>query len=114
MIAILQLSPVLMIMIGLYWSKHMKFGINKFIGYRTKQSMLNKDTWEYAHKISGKYMIYTGLILMIITILLSCYVFSFKPFKLNLYIGVLIIQSLGFLTPIIMTEKRLRSFNNDN
>nr|WP_223315518.1 SdpI family protein [Clostridium botulinum] len=40
-------------------------------GYRTYMSMLNKDTWEYAHKVCGTMWRNVGLILLIITLIIG-------------------------------------------
>ena len=40
-----------------------------FFGYRTKMSMKNKDTWEFAHKYCGKLWYVWGIILLLLTIL---------------------------------------------
>ncbi len=39
--------------------------INKVIGYRTKRSMKNQDSWDFANKYSGKLMIIYGIIYLI-------------------------------------------------
>ena len=43
--------PVLMIIVGRMMWKHCPKQINGVVGYRTKMSMINMDTWEFI--ISG-------------------------------------------------------------
>ena len=52
-----QLLIVLIMLIsGRRFSKRPPQNINNFIGIRTRMSMKNKDTWEFAHKTAGKLM----------------------------------------------------------
>ena len=46
--------PAITILAGWFMWKHAPEKINKVIGYRTKRSMQNEDTWEFAHKFCGK------------------------------------------------------------
>ena len=48
------LLPFTMIGFGRYFMKKAPKEINSLFGYRTSMSMKNKDTWEFAHKYSGK------------------------------------------------------------
>lgn len=48
------LIPVLMIISGRMMWKHCPKGINMMIGYRTKRSMRNMDTWRFAHDTCGR------------------------------------------------------------
>ena len=45
---------LIMLISGKIFSNRAPKNINTFIGYRTTMSMKNRDTWEFAHKISGK------------------------------------------------------------
>lgn len=48
------LIPLIMILAGYMMEKHTPGKINHIIGYRTKRSMKNKDTWDFAHKLCGR------------------------------------------------------------
>ena len=51
-----MLMPVLMIIFGQLFQKRPPGQINSVYGYRTKMSMLNMDTWDYAHRYFGTYI----------------------------------------------------------
>lgn len=46
--------PTIMIVAGRMMWKHCPKEINVLIGYRTKRSMQNEDTWKFAHYFCGK------------------------------------------------------------
>ncbi len=48
------LVPVTMIVSGRMMWKHCPKEINGMLGYRTKRSMTNLDTWRYAHDYCGR------------------------------------------------------------
>ena len=58
------LIPVTMIVFGWKFLKKPPKEINPAFGYRTAMSMKNKDTWDYAHKVSGKIWLISGLVLL--------------------------------------------------
>lgn len=60
MVFIDSLIPIAMIGFGFYFSKKAPKGINSVFGYRTRSSMRNRETWEYAHKHCGKVWLLTG------------------------------------------------------
>ena len=46
--------PAVMIIAGRMMWKHCPKKINGVVGYRTRMSMINMDTWEFAHEYAGK------------------------------------------------------------
>ena len=57
------LMPAIMLGFGRYFSKHAPKNVNPLFGYRTKLSMKNEKTWEYAHKKLGKLWSTLGAVL---------------------------------------------------
>ena len=53
--------PFTMIIAGWMMWKHCPKEINAILGYRTKMSMMNKETWEFAHKHCGRLWFILGL-----------------------------------------------------
>lgn len=51
--------------------KHCPKKINSVVGYRTKRSMINMDTWLFAHENCGKRWWKIGWIMLIPTILIQ-------------------------------------------
>ena len=48
------LIPALLIAVGYSMWKHCPGKINAVIGYRTRRSMKNMDTWKFAHEYCGR------------------------------------------------------------
>ena len=59
--------PLMMIVLGMIMIKRPPKTINRFVGFRTKRSMKNQDTWQFAHKHCGRSWLILGLILVIPT-----------------------------------------------
>lgn len=57
--------PVIMIIFGKFFMNRAPKKINSGWGYRSAMSMKNRDTWEFAHKYSGKIMHYAGMLALI-------------------------------------------------
>lgn len=60
--------PLIALISGLWMYKKPPKKINGFIGYRTKMSRKNKDTWAFAHNCCGKLWIKLGIAMLIICI----------------------------------------------
>ena len=56
------LMPVMLIVIGIIYMKKAPSEINNLSGYRTRRSMINKETWEFAHRVYGKTSLIIGAI----------------------------------------------------
>lgn len=65
-----MLMPLSMILSGYMMYKYTSKEINSIIGYRTKRSSKNLETWKFANSYCGKLWIKQGIILLI----LSCIV----------------------------------------
>ena len=63
--------PLLMILLGRWMWKHCPQSINWALGYRSKRSMRNMDTWKFAHEYCGKLWWKLGWITLIPTIALQ-------------------------------------------
>lgn len=61
------LTPAVVALIGCIWRKHPPASINLAYGYRTKRSMMNKETWTYAHKCCGTVWCRGGIILLLLS-----------------------------------------------
>lgn len=96
-----------MIIFGNYLKRFTPKKINGVIGYRSKWSMLNNDTWLFAHQKAGYYWVLIGLIMTPISL--------FTPFILDIWfdlnrvIPMLIYVQIALLLSVIpYTEIRLR------
>lgn len=63
------LIPAIMFIIGLVWVSNPPKNINSLYGYRTKRSMRSQETWDFAHRLTSKIWLITGLIMGILSII---------------------------------------------
>lgn len=106
---VLLLIPGTMIVFGLIWQKWTPKTINCIYGYRTKRSMKSQESWNLAHRYAGTIWLYSGVPLLIVSILLL--VIFRSDNKDELAITALIInaiQLVGVFLPIIPTEIALK------
>ena len=109
------LTPIIMILAG-YWAwKHCPSEINPILGYRTKRSMKNINTWKFAHDYAGRLWWKVGWILMILTILVQLTLMNSNTDVIeNLSMGVFFVQVLIMLLTIIPVENALKKKFNDD
>lgn len=83
--------------------------INNVSGYRTKRSMQNQDTWDFAQKYCSKISLYMFFPSLILAIVIMPTVIS-KPVDVIGWIGlgITMIQMVSFIVIIISTEKALK------
>lgn len=65
------LVPILMLAFGRVMRKNPPKDINSVYGYRTKRSMKNQDTWDFAHAFCGMLWQRLGWILLVPSILVQ-------------------------------------------
>ncbi|HCW04206.1 MAG TPA: hypothetical protein DGK91_06570 [Clostridium sp.] len=103
------LIPLTMIGFGSYFYKKASKEINHVFGYRTRLSMKNRDTWEFAHHYCGKLWRKIGWIMLPISAIAMVFVFGKEIDTVGLYGGVLNgIQVSILLVSIFPTEIALR------
>ena len=67
MLFVASIIPLLMVGFGAYFRKNAPKEINPYFGYRTKRSMRNQETWQYAHKHCGNLWFVIGLIMLLLS-----------------------------------------------
>lgn len=110
-----MLYSLTMLIGGWFMWKHCPKSINSVCGYRSRRSMMNLDTWKFAHENCGKRWWRIGWIMLIATILIQI------PFyeKDESMIGTLglilcVLECTILLTSIIPTENALKkNFDDD-
>jgi uncharacterized membrane protein len=93
------------IMAGILMAKFPPKDINNIYGYRTKRSMKSQESWDFAQLFSAKRLIYSGIILMICSIIGS---FIRTTELLAVVIGLLSVIVAAAI-PIVKTEIELNS-----
>ncbi|MFI3206838.1 MAG: SdpI family protein [Clostridia bacterium] len=113
MLIMTMITPVIMIVIGLIFFVKPPKKINFIIGYRTKMSMKNEDTWFFAHKFSGKLILISGLVLLPITFLSSFFTIEQNENVVGAVSGVICFcQVAVILVVVAKTEiKLVKTFN---
>ena len=107
--------PAIMIIAGRMMWKHCPKKINGVVGYRTKMSMINMDTWRFAHDHAGKLWWKVGIGLLGPTMLIHIPFYGASDDTMGiLSIIIIVIQLVFLIGSIFPTEKALKNnFNED-
>ena len=101
--------PILFIVVGWMMWKHCPKEINGIIGYRTKRSMINLDTWKFAHDYCGRLWWKLGWIVLIPTIIIQIPFYGNNIKTIGIVGGIIVfIQCLTLIFSIMPTEKALK------
>ena len=109
------LIPLVMVICGMNYTKRGPKRINRFHGYRTKMSMKNRETWDFAHKYIGDLWFKLGAPLLAVTSVVSLVVFRESNEKILFWSYVIvIIQMAIMIVPVYFTEKALKANFDEN
>lgn len=109
------LIPVICIIAGREMWKHCPKEINGVLGYRTKRSMKNLDTWRFAHEYCGRLWWRIGWV-MLLPSMLVLLPFYHSTVNLIAIVGLALctVQGVILLVSILPTEYALkRTFFED-
>lgn len=108
------LIPLLMLATGLVSSRRTPKSINYLIGYRTRRSMINQETWNFANRTMGRIWITWSLLLLIPSILVLFFLKTRVEQNLETWIVVLTLVQLAVLIlSIIPVERALKAKFDD-
>lgn len=100
-----SLIPITMLGFGCYFKKNAPKEINHAFGYRTKSSMKNRDTWEFAHYYSGKLWQRIGLALLIVSVIAMLFAVGKSENVVGAFGGILSgVQLIFLIGSIFPTE----------
>ncbi len=107
--------PIIICVIGFWFSKKPPKNINYLLGYRTKRSMKNEQTWEFAQKYTGKVFKYTGIIMLVLSFVPMLFLIGKSE---NVISGcgmvITLLQVIMLFVSIIPVECALKkNFNQD-
>lgn len=109
------LMPLVLIFGGYYMFKYPPKEINSILGYRTKMSKKNKDTWIFAHHYCGRLWIKLGAILLIPTILVQIPFLDASDDMIGIVTLLIEAVQLGvIIASILSVEKALKRTFDDN
>lgn len=109
------LIPLTMIGFGKLFLKRPPGTINDMFGYRTKMSMKNKDTWDFAHKYCGKIWYICGWIMLPLSVLALFLVLGRDTDTVGNVGGIVCgVQMMPLIGAILPTEIALKNtFDKD-
>ena len=107
--------PVSMIGVGRFYMKGGPRQINGICGYRTTRSMKNQNTWEFAHRYSGKIWFFSGLAMLPISaVIFLVFVKGSTSAIGNAGLVIIIVQMAVMICVIPATEAALkRNFDDE-
>ena len=89
--------------------KNCPHNINSSVGYRTKRSMKNMETWKYAHDYCGRHWLKMGTVSIIPSIILMILFYNGTDNSIGIAGGaIVVIQLILLICSIIPTEKALK------
>lgn len=109
------LIPALLIAVGYSMWKHCPGKINAVIGYRTRRSMKNMDTWKFAHEYCGRLWWKIGWGMLLPSVLVQFSVLHCPENTVGIVGGILCtVQTAVLVLSIVPTEAALkRTFTED-
>lgn len=107
--------PLVLIVIGKLFQKYPSKEPNIAIGFRTKLSMINKETWDYAQRLFPKVWVSLGRMQLITSLIILFLLYSEdKDYTGNLALILMIVQVALMLGSILYVNLKLReAFNSD-
>ena len=107
--------PLLLIVIGKIFEKYPSKEPNIAIGFRTKLSMMNKETWDYAQRLFPKVWISLGRIMLPLSLIILFLLYSEdKDYTGNLVLILILVQVVLMLGSILYVNLKLKAaFNSD-
>lgn len=105
------LIPAVMLGFGYYWKFHPPKEINMGYGYRTKRSMFNQQTWDFAHKVCARIWRSAGWWTLIISVFITLPVLlSASDIEfIGIFCSVVVfLQIISLLAPLPITERALK------
>lgn len=99
--------PAVMIIFALIFLHKPPKKINFIYGYRTSRSMQSQETWDYAHKVMGRYWYRFGLIMLVLSIAVFIFLFFLDPFYFDIVILInTILQCMVMIIPIFFNRTK--------
>ena len=109
------LIPMVMFAFGHVFVNRPPGSINMAYGYRTKRSMKNQETWDFAHEYCGRIWKNAGGIMLVISILISLAVFFMDDDSTG-YLSLILehVQIVILIGSIYPVEKALKRNFDEN
>lgn len=107
--------PLVLIITAALFKKYPSKEPNIAIGFRTKLSMMNKETWDYAQRLFPKAWISLGRIMLPLSLIILFLLYSEdKDYTGNLVLILMLVQVVLMLGSILYVNLKLKkAFNSD-
>lgn len=107
------LLPLLMLILGYRYSTKVPKSMKS--GYRTRRSMLSRETWVYAHRKLGKIWKWLGWITFIASAAFPMLLLNMDEDEAGMALSVLcVVQTIPFVASIIPVERALKMNFDEN
>ena len=107
--------PIVMVVAGRIMWKHCPKDINVLLGYRTTRSMVNMDTWRFAHSYCGRLWWRVGLIMLVLSALAHIPFYQSSEAVIGTFASALcLIQVAILVVSVFPTERALKKTFNDD
>lgn len=109
------LIPIIMIIAG----NSMRLGkfktINYIVGYRTRRSMKNQQTWDYAHRECGRLWVRWGVLMLVPAAVIMLLLLGKEIPTIGTVGGIFtVLQMIPLFLSIAIVEKKLREKFDEN
>ena len=108
MLFIAMVLPFIMFMSSFYFIAGGPKNINNIFGYRTGRSMINKDTWIFAHEYCGKLWLKVSIVFILASIVIMlCLIKTDQRVFVAVGFVIFIAEFVTLFFTISKTEKAL-------
>jgi len=108
------LIPAVMIGCGIWFMKKPPSKINFLSGYRTRRSMMNRNTWDYAQRYCGRVWIVLGIIMIPVDIIAMFTVSGKTTLEIGNFSTILLfVQIIPMLATFFIVERKLKQTFDD-
>ena len=109
------LIPVLMVCAGAALRRGKFSTINPISGYRTRRSMKNQQTWDYAHRECGLLWRRWGSTMLVLTVIAMLLFMGEDTDHIGVVGSVItVLQMIPLFLSIVIVEKKLREKFDEN
>lgn len=109
------LIPIIMIVAGNSMRRGKIETINSIIGYRTRRSMQNQQTWDYAHRECGLLWRRWGSTMLVLTVIAMLLFMGEDTDHIGVAGCVItVLQMIPLFLSIVIVEKKLRENFDEN
>ena len=101
--------PIVMLIIGLATKNHVPKNRYGAVGYRTARSRSSEEAWQYANKEMARRMLTLGVIVLVLTIVISVFFIKGTVTVVSIVVTVVMVaQCVALLIGMLGIEKQLK------